>query len=89
MNSLSVYNKSGEEREEAVSLFASEFFGNGVIVSNRSGKDVVVLHSIEKGGNYVTVSDQVGKPAVGLYADEQGNRAILRDKSGNIKWKVP
>jgi hypothetical protein len=89
MNSLSVYNKSGEEGEEAVFLFASEFFGNGVIVSNQAGKDVVVLHSIEKGGNYVAVSDQVGKPAVGLYADEQGNRVTLRDKAGNIKWKAP
>ena len=89
MNSLSVYNKSGEKTEEAVFLFASQFLGNGVIISDHAGKDVVTSHSIAKGGNYVVVSDQVGRPTVGLYADEQGNRVTVRDKAGNIKWKAP
>lgn len=89
MNSLSVYNKSGKEKEEAVFLFASQFLGNGVIVSDQSGKDVVISHSIEKGGNYVAVSDRVGRPTVGLYADERGNRVTIRDKAGNITWKAP
>ena len=89
MNSLSVYNKSGAETKEAVFLFASEFLGNGVIVSDQAGKDVVISHSIAKGGNYVVVSDQVGRPTVGLYADEQGDRVTIRDKAGNIKWKAP
>ena len=89
MNSLSVYNKSGEKTEEAVFLFASQFLGNGVIVSDHAGKDVVISHSIAKGGNYVVVSNQAGRPTVGLYADEQGNRVTVRDKAGNIKWKAP